>query len=283
MRTPCSCLLDKSKIKAKMLEGRIAFAMALLPSLLSSWTDMLSSRHTNARYPPCGRQLRLAGGGAVLPCLPFASEEVVHARLIRAAKRGHIEKMHRLVRQGAHVNTFNERGHSPLIKAAERGHTDACIELLKLGADIGFLDRHLSTALHYAAYYGHTRTVILLSQRAPEQINKRNKFGYTPLSYAAADGHTATISALVKLGADVDHLDDMGLGPLHRAAAGGHVSAIRALVQAGASINGVRPKWHVQGAAALPKREVHNALQYKSFICFHLADCRWQFQPVCAG
>ena len=244
-----------------MIWCRVAVALALLPSLMtsSSWRDTLETRasalFSDAKFTPCVKGLRLAGGGAVLPCLPLVSEEVVHARLIRAAKRGHIEQIHRLVRQGAHVNTSNERGVSPLIKAAERGHTDACLVLLKLGADIGFLDRHKSTALHYAAYYGHTQTVVALSQRAPQHINIRNKFGYTPLSYAAADGHTATISALVRLGADVNHLDNMGLGPLHRAAAGGHVSAIKALVKSGATINGIRQTR--VGAAHLPIRQVH--------------------------
>jgi ankyrin repeat protein len=247
-------------MRARVDWARIALSIVLLPVLSRDVLGLAQLQASHRDVP----LLRVKGGGAVMPCLPLSSEEVVHSRLIRAAKMGHIEQMHRLVRQGAHVNTSNERGQSPLIKAAERGHTEAVVVLLKLGADIGFLDWHLSTALHYAAYHGHTRTVNALAALAPEQINRKNKFGYTPLSYASADGHTSTISALVKLGANVDHLDNMGLGPLHRAAAGGHVQAVKALVQAGATINGVRKKGF--GADDLPRREVHNTTpMQKSF------------------
>ena len=186
--------------------------------------------------------MRLAGGGAVFPCLPFLlSEDVVHGQLIYAAKRGRIEQMHRLVRQGAHVNSSNENGQSPLIKAAERGQTEAVEQLLKLRADIKFVDRHQSTALHYAAFNGHTMTVIALASKGPDLINQGNKFGYTPLHYAAADGHAATVAALVSLGADYHHRDNMRLTALHRAAAGGHVAAVYELVKSGASVHGITP------------------------------------------
>ena len=186
-----------------------------------------------------GRLLRLTGGGAVFTCLPWVFEEEANGQLIRAAKHGQIEQMHRLLRQGAHVNCSNDRGQSPLLKAAERGQTEAVVQLLKVGADIRFVDRHLSSALHYASFNGHPSTVVVLARHCPQLINQRNKFGYTPVHYAAADGHSHTIAALVALGANVHHVDNMQFTALHRAAAGGHVDAVYELVKSGASVDGV--------------------------------------------
>jgi len=214
--------------------------------------------------------IALRGGGSVIQCLPFCSEEEsINGHLIRAAKRGKIDQIQRLVRQGAYVNCSNDRGQSPLIKASERGHTDAVLQLLKLGADIGFVDRHKSTALHYAAWNGHTSTVEVLSAKGPDWLNFGNKFGYTPLHYAAADGHTQTVAALVSLGADVHHIDRSDLTALHRAAAGGHVSAVVELVKLGACINGSRPL----GRLTAPKpRETsaQNAAGIRGVACLDL-------------
>jgi ankyrin repeat protein len=210
-----------------------------------------------------------------VPCLPLFAEEFVHGQLIRAAKNGHVDQMHRLVRRGADVNCSNERGQTPLIRAAERGRTEAVVQLLKLRADIGFADRHDSTALHYAAFNGHQPTLVVLLSKSAHLINAPNKFGYTPLHYAAADGHAPIISALVSRGADVNHVDNMQLTALHRAAAGGHVSAINELVRFGASVHGVPP---VKVARGQPSVVRQNSV--RSVACLDLLVAPVQEAPA---
>ena len=274
---------------------RLQIAVALsMVTLLNCWTAPSGQPCSGwQRGPQAGqgraravRALRLAGGGAVVPCLPLFSEELVHGQLIRAAKNGHIDQMHRLVRQGAAVNCSNERGQSPLIRAAERGHTEAVVALLKLRADIGFADRHGSTALHYAAFNGHKPTVQVLLKRSEHLVNAANKYGFTPLHYAAADGHAATVSALVSRGADVNHVDNMQLTALHRAAAGGHVSAIHELVRSGSSVHGAPP---ALSATATPrpavkvvhgKRAVARENSVRSVACLDLLVAPVQDVPA---
>ena len=53
---------------------------------------------------------------------------------------------------------------------------------------------------------------------AGADVKARNKFGHTPLLYAAEHGTPAIIQALLAAGADVMARDEFGLTPLHSAA-----------------------------------------------------------------
>eukprot|EP00960_Hanusia_phi_P075821 768473-Hanusia_phi.AAC.2 len=181
--------------------------------------------------------LRAAGGGA---CLGFTleRENEANVRLIRAAKKGKLEKIKKFVQMGADVNFVNEEQQCAILKAAESGHKDAVDLLVFLGADLNFTDKRKSSILHYAAYNGHTHTVETIAKNASWLVNASNNFGYTPLQYAAADGRVKTVMKLLQFGANVNHHDKMQWTALHRAAAGGHTETIRVLIKAGADVHG---------------------------------------------
>uniref|UniRef100_A0A0C3U4U6 Ankyrin repeat protein n=1 Tax=Guillardia theta (strain CCMP2712) TaxID=905079 RepID=A0A0C3U4U6_GUITC len=105
--------------------------------------------------------------------------------MIRAAKKGKLEKIRKFVQMGADVNFINEEHQCAILKAAECGHKDAVDLLAVLGADMNFTDKRRSSILHYAAYNGHTHTVETIAKNASWLVNASNNFGYTPLQYAA--------------------------------------------------------------------------------------------------
>ena len=64
-----------------------------------------------------------------------------------------------------------------------------------------------------------------------------NKYGATPLHWAAEHGATGAVRALIDAGAYIDAKDDRGRRPLHRAAGHGTAEAVRALINAGAAVD----------------------------------------------
>jgi uncharacterized protein len=71
-------------------------------------------------------------------------------------------------------------------------------------------------------------------------VNATNKFGWSPLMYAACTGNAPIIRAIVTGGADVNATNDFGVSPLAYAALGGHWRAVDVLLKAGARVD-VRP------------------------------------------
>lgn len=92
---------------------------------------------------------------------------------------------------------------SPLWLAAHRGHGDILKLLLEAKADPAWEDDDGTTALHECArWWGHEDIAqLLINGGAP--IDAIDKQGETALMCAAAAGYTATVSALLRAGADI--------------------------------------------------------------------------------
>ena len=68
-------------------------------------------------------------------------------------------------------------------------------------------------------------------------VNQLDNEGRTPLSWAARNGHIETVKALLKAGANVNQADRLGETPLYWAALNGHIETVKALLKAGAHVN----------------------------------------------
>ncbi|XP_069672142.1 ankyrin-1-like isoform X2 [Periplaneta americana] len=102
----------------------------------------------------------------------------------RAARRGHVECVRRLLAHNADVGMkgrFNCKSCTPLCAAARNGHLEVMRTLLRSGAD------PKDGALLDAAEYGQLDAVILLLQEGAE-VNSRTARGETPLMLAVQKG-----------------------------------------------------------------------------------------------
>ena len=98
--------------------------------------------------------------------------------------------------------------------------------------------RYDGTALIAAAHLGHVEVVRVLI-RAGAPLDHVNNLGWTALieSIVLGDGgprHTATLAALVEAGANVNLADRNGITPLHLAQANGYREMAELLQHAGA-------------------------------------------------
>ena len=90
------------------------------------------------------------------------------------------------------------------------------------------------TGLHLAAYFGVEKTVEDLLQKRVD-IDSRDTYGRTPLSWAAENGHEAVVGLLLATGkVDADSKDTLaGWTPLSWAAENGHEAIVRLLLTTG--------------------------------------------------
>ena len=116
-----------------------------------------------------------------------------------AAKTADVPLMRLLVELGADPSTANVDNCTPLLAAAgvgtlapgeEAGTEDEVLEalalIIELSGDVNAVDKNGETAMHGAAYKSLPRVVQYLADRGAkiEVWNKKNKYGWTPLSIA---------------------------------------------------------------------------------------------------
>lgn len=124
----------------------------------------------------------------------------------------------------------------PLLRAAAAGDVDKLDRLLAEGADIGVAGVFGETALAHAAMNGRAEAVRLLIEHGA-LVDAADEHGWTPLLYAARYGDMATLEPLLSAGADVAAADRQGDTAMHLAAINGDAEAVRSLARAGAEVN----------------------------------------------
>jgi len=127
-----------------------------------------------------------------------AERERTAEALIRAAGRGEIEELRRLIAARANKAAKNCFGFA-LRHAAINGHEGAVSMLLDAGADVAAQDSG----------------------------------GFSALSVAAEEGHEMVVGVLLEAGADFSCQDSIGDTALHNAAGNGHEGVVRILLDAG--------------------------------------------------
>lgn len=141
------------------------------------------------------------------------------------------------------------RGHAELASRIGRGRETTLPEAAALGdearahalvaGDRGTLGARSSdgwTALHLAAFFGRTATVsALIEAGADLEARSANYMENTPLCAAIAGAtDPATIAALLAAGADASARAAAGVRPIHLAASRGAEAVVRALLERGA-------------------------------------------------
>jgi hypothetical protein len=120
-----------------------------------------------------------------------------------------------------------------LFEAVGDGNAAKVRELLKRGANPNAMDKYGSTPLHFAAAKGYVDVARLLLEHGAD-ANAKDKEGWTPLHLAALWGHADAARLLLEHGADANAKKKDGFTPLHFAAAKGYVDVARLLLEHGA-------------------------------------------------
>ena len=221
----------------------------------------------------------LAAGFAAFGQVPPSAEEAAaYTGLFRAAARGDTVQVEALLARGEKPVGRDAHGRTPLHVAAHGGHLEAMRLLVEAGADPNALEadrydivtiaavaddlptlraalalggsasnitsRWDGTALIAAAHLGYPEVVRMLI-RAGAPLDHVNNLGWTAVieSIVLGDGgqrHAETLAALVGAGANVNLADRQGQTPLALARSRGYREMIRILEQAGVQA-GVRP------------------------------------------
>ncbi len=166
--------------------------------------------------------------------LLVASPSVLAGDLHDAARAGDLDRVQKLVVQGAEVNARAVKDETPLMLASLAGQGDVVNYLLQRGADINARSVHGLTALHAAAYAGQTEIVSLLVAKGAEVNDASNRFNVSPLLLASDENHIETVRALLRHGADVSIPEVNGFNALSKAGFREHWDVVRVLLANGA-------------------------------------------------
>jgi ankyrin repeat protein len=156
--------------------------------------------------------------------------------LLWAATNGYKVIINLLLEKGADIKSKDNIGQTPLLWAAKNGHEAIVKLLLEKGANVEPKDKIIDwTPLSRAAQKGYEAIIVkLLLATEGIDVDLKDKYGRTPLLWAAANGHEAVVKLLLATeGIDVDLKDKYGRTPLSWAAANGHKAIIKLLLPKG--------------------------------------------------
>jgi hypothetical protein len=143
-----------------------------------------------------------AASAAPTPPAALPSPERRQQLLFDAARLGRTDMIDPLVKAGADINAYDDRGFTPLILAAYNGQLATVEALIARGADACRADRDQgNTAQMGVAFKGEDAIAARLLMAGCD-VNARNHAGQTALMMASLFNRTAQVEMLLKAGAD---------------------------------------------------------------------------------
>jgi hypothetical protein len=173
---------------------------------------------------------------------PSPQEKSRYTGLFAAAARGDATGVERLVAGGARVDARDGYGRTPLHVAAYGGHADAMRALVKAGADPNALEHDRYDIVTIAAVAADLPTLRLSLALGASAKNVTSRYDGTALIAAAHLGHDVIVAELIRAGAPLDHVNNLGWTALIESIVLGnggprHTATLDALVKAGANVN----------------------------------------------
>jgi ankyrin repeat protein len=184
----------------------------------------------------------LASAVALAQVAPSAAERDRYSGLFAAAARGDAAAIGRLAGGGASIDARDGYGRTPLHVAAYAGRHDAMRALVNAGANPDALENDRYDIVTIAAVGNDLSTLQVALEVGCSPRNVTSRYDGTALIAAAHLGHVEVVRELIRAGAPLDHVNNLGWTALIESIVLGdggarHTATLEALVDAGANVN----------------------------------------------
>jgi len=175
--------------------------------------------------------------------VPPSPEDVSkYTAILAAAARGDAKRIEALVIKGGKVDVRDAYGRTPLHVAAYGGHHEVMRVLVRAGADPNTLENDRYDIVTIAAVANDISTLKVSLAIGGSAKNITSRYDGTALIAAAHLGHAEVVKILIRAGAPLDHVNNLGWTAVIESIVLGdggprHTDTLRALVEAGANIN----------------------------------------------
>nr|WP_090109557.1 ankyrin repeat domain-containing protein [Cohnella sp. OV330] len=192
-------------------------------------------------------------------CQSHSEEKKVkgmNEQLIASAEKGEVERVLKLLQDGADINATDRSGRTAVMAATYNNKADMVKILIQKGADINIRDNQFNNVLLYAGAEGFL-DIVKLAIDAGADTRLTNRFGGIALIPASERGHVEVVEELLsRSDIDVNHINNLHWTALLEAVILGnggdkHQKIVRLLVDHGADVNigdgeGITPLRHAR-------------------------------------
>ena len=183
-----------------------------------------------------------AGTAAVAQVPPTASESAAYTGLFRAAHAGDLDAIRSLLANGEKPTGRDGHGRTPLHVAAHAGQREAMRLLVAGGADPNALENDRYDIVTIAAVANDVPTLREALALGGSAKNVTSRWDGTALIAAAHLGHAEVVRTLIRAGAPLDHVNNLGWTAVIESIVLGdggprHTDTLAALAAAGADVN----------------------------------------------
>jgi len=175
---------------------------------------------------------------------PSSADVMGYSGLFDAAQRGDAARIKSLVASGAmnSVDARDSHGRTPLHVAAYARKHDALRALAAAGANVNALENDRYDIITIAAVADDVPTLEVALSLGASARNITSRWDGTALIAAAHLGHAEVVKTLIRAGAPLNHVNNLGWTALIESIVLGdggarHTDTLRALVAAGADVN----------------------------------------------
>jgi hypothetical protein len=173
---------------------------------------------------------------------PTAPDKAAYTGLFAAAAQGDAAQVKALAAKGAKVDAKDGHGRTPLHVAAYGSKHDAMRALVASGANPNALENDRYDIVTIAAVANDISTLKVALELGCGPKNITSRYDGTALIAAAHLGHADVVRTLIRAGAPLDHVNNLGWTAVIEAIVLGdgglrHIDTLRALIQAGANLN----------------------------------------------